>query len=68
MIKQLIECEWPGCSKTYVEEREGLGFCGWGHVRGFKLDGVQRDLHLCPEHLTVLGNYLKEAGNGVDRP
>lgn len=41
---------------------------GWGHVRGFMLDGAARDLHLCPAHMAALGDWLKGVKNGVDRP
>jgi hypothetical protein len=66
MIKQVIECEWPGCKLSHTEAKEGLGFPGWGHIRGFKLDGIQRDLHLCPQHLAAVGALIKEKANGVD--
>lgn len=66
MIKSHIECDFPKCKKSQTEIKEGIGFNGWGHVRGFRLDGETRDLHLCPEHLQTLSNWLKEKNNGMD--
>lgn len=68
MIRNQIECEWPGCKITQLECKEGMGFNGWGHIRGLKLDGELRDFHLCPQHLIELAIYLKEKRNGLDRP
>ena len=68
MIRQTIECEWPECEEKAVEADEGAGWPGWGHVRGFRLDGQQRDLHLCPAHLAAVGEFIKGAKNVLDRP
>lgn len=69
MIRRTIECEWPGCSQRATEAGDGEGWPGWGHVRGFRLDGAARDLHLCPEHLRALGTFILEVkDDGLDRP
>lgn len=69
MIRRLIECEFPGCEEREIEAADNSGWAmGWGHVRGFMLDGAARDLHLCPAHMAALGDWLKGVKNGVDRP
>jgi hypothetical protein len=71
MILSNISCEWPECNARSTETHEGLGFVGWGHIRGFKIDGEQRDFHLCPMHLMIVGELIKqvkvkEKTNGLD--
>jgi hypothetical protein len=69
MILSAIKCEWPQCKATSAETHEGVGFQGWGHIRGFKIDGEQRDFHLCPKHLLSVGDMItkeKEKTNGMD--
>ena len=69
MILSQIKCEWPNCKESSTESHEGLGFKKWGHIRGFTIDGEQRDFHLCPIHLIALGELIKqmkETTNGMD--
>jgi hypothetical protein len=66
MIKGTIGCDWLGCTAFGIEDVEGAGYPGWGHIRGFRLDSVQRDLHLCPKHLSLVGEFLKGAKNELD--
>lgn len=69
MILQSIFCEWPGCGCNSIEKKEGMGFHGWGHVRGWNIDGELRDFHLCPDHLRKLTMFIKrekERQDGMD--
>lgn len=69
MILSKISCEWPRCKETSTETHEGIGFSGWGHIRGFSIDGEQRDFHLCPKHLLVIVDMItqiKETTHGMD--
>jgi hypothetical protein len=68
MIRGAIHCDWPGCLGFGLEEKEGDGWPGWGHVRGWKVDGQTRDFHLCPAHLTLLMEHMREIKqNDLDR-
>lgn len=61
MIYRTIVCD--RCDAEYREKIEGLGFPKWGHIRGFVVDGVERDLHFCPpclKDISQLLNLLKE--------
>lgn len=57
MIYRVIVCD--KCEAEYREKIDGLGFPKWGHIRGFVVDGVERDLHFCPRCLDSLKDLLK---------
>ena len=64
MIYRVIICD--KCGIEYREKIEGLGFPKWGHVRGFIVDGIERDLHFCPKCLTSLRSFLDAMRGGKD--
>lgn len=68
MIIQHIQCEWPMCKAEQTECKEGMGFVGWGHIRGFNVDGESRDFHLCPQHVKYIMDHIREIKNGMDGP